>query len=105
MQAAFLLGRLLNREVGLKYASALGWEDIWNSNVIFVGKSNVNPTIRRVLHDAGLDFIDTDHGAAVRNLPPAARRVRRVPERRRRTAPVRSTASSASCPARSRATT
>ncbi len=33
VQAAFLLGRLLNREVGLKNASALGWEDIWNSNV------------------------------------------------------------------------
>ena len=39
VQAAFLLGHLLNREIGLKHASALGWEDIWNSNVIFVGKS------------------------------------------------------------------
>src|SRR3954469_13008596 len=33
VQAAFLLGRTLDREVSLKYASALGWEDIWNSNV------------------------------------------------------------------------
>ncbi len=47
MQAAFLLGHMLDREVSLKYASALGWEDIWNSNVIFVGKSTVNPAIRR----------------------------------------------------------
>jgi hypothetical protein len=72
VQAAFLLGRLLNREVGLKPASALGWEDVWNSNVIFVGKSDVNPTIRRVLHDANLDFVDTEFGSAVRNLHPSA---------------------------------
>src|SRR4051794_10404834 len=70
VQAAFLLGHMLNREVSLKYASALGWEDIWNSNVIFVGKSTVNPVIRRVLHDADLDFIDTDFGGAVRNRHP-----------------------------------
>jgi hypothetical protein len=70
VQAAFLLGRLLDREVGLKSASALGWEDIWNSNVIFVGKSNVNPTIRRVLRDAGLDFVESEFGAAVHNLRP-----------------------------------
>jgi hypothetical protein len=70
VQAAFLLGRLLNREVSLKYASALGWEDVWNSNVVFVGKSSVNPTIRRALRDANLDFVDSDFGAAVRNLHP-----------------------------------
>jgi hypothetical protein len=70
VQAAFLLGHLLGREAGLKYASALGWEDVWNSNVIFVGKSSVNPTIRRVLHDADLDFVDSEFGAAVRNLRP-----------------------------------
>jgi hypothetical protein len=72
VQAAFLLGRLLNHEAGLKYASALGWEDVSNSNIIFVGKSNVNPTIRRVLHDADLDFVDSAFGAAVRNLHPAS---------------------------------
>jgi hypothetical protein len=72
VQAAFLLGRLINHEAGLKYASALGWEDILNSNVIFVGKSNVNPTIRRVLRDADLDFVDSAFGAAVRNLHPAS---------------------------------
>src|SRR4051812_15396174 len=70
VQAAFLLGRTLDREVSLKYASALGWEDIWNSNVIFVGKSTVHPAIRRVLHDADLDFSDTDLGGAVRNRHP-----------------------------------
>jgi len=71
VQAAFLLGHLLNREVGLKHASALGWEDIWNSNVIFVGKSTVNPAIRRVLRDGEMDFVDSEWGAAVRNLHPA----------------------------------
>jgi hypothetical protein len=71
VQAAFLLGHILNREVGLKYSSALGWEDIWNSNVVFVGKSNVNPAIRRVLRDGDLDFVDSQYGSAVQNLHPA----------------------------------
>jgi hypothetical protein len=70
VQAAFLLGRLLNQEAGLKYASALGWQDIWNSNVIFVGKSNVNPTIRRIFGDASLDFVDSEAGSAVLNRHP-----------------------------------
>lgn len=70
VEAAFLLGHLLDREVGLKYSSALGWEDIWNSNVVFVGKSSVNPAIRRVLRDGELDFVDSEFGAAVRNLHP-----------------------------------
>ncbi len=70
VQAAFLLGRLLNHEAGLKYASALGWQDVLNSNVIFVGKSDVNPTIARVLRDANLDFVDSQFGASVRNLHP-----------------------------------
>jgi hypothetical protein len=72
VQAAFLLGRLLDREVGLKSANALGWEDVSNSNVIFVGQSNVTPTIRRVLHDANLDFVESDFGAAVLNLHPTS---------------------------------
>jgi hypothetical protein len=70
VQAAFLLGRLLNHEAGLKYASALGWEDVWNSNVVFVGKSNVNPTIERVLRDADVDFSDSEWGTAVLNRRP-----------------------------------
>ena len=40
VHAAFLLGRLLGREVGLKHSNSLGWEDIWNSNIIFLGKPN-----------------------------------------------------------------
>jgi hypothetical protein len=71
VQAAFLLGHILNRDVGLKYSSALGWEDLWNGNVVFVGKSSVNPAIRRVLRDGELDFADSELGAAVRNLRPA----------------------------------
>jgi hypothetical protein len=71
VHAAFLLGRVLDRDVGLKHSSALGWEDIWNSNVIFVGKSTVNPTIRKVLGEAHLDFVDSDYGSTVRNLHPA----------------------------------
>jgi hypothetical protein len=71
VQAAFLLGRLLNREAGLKYATALGWEDIWNSNVVFVGKSNTNPTIRQAVRDADLDFVDSESGSAVLNRRPS----------------------------------
>lgn len=68
VHAAFLLGRLLGREVGLKHSNALGWEDIWNSNIIFLGKPNLNPSIRYSLE--GKDFAETDHGTAIRNLHP-----------------------------------
>ena len=68
VHAAFLLGRLLGREVGLKHSSALGWQDIWNSNIIFLGKPNLNPTIRASLE--GRDFAETDYGSAIRNLHP-----------------------------------
>jgi hypothetical protein len=70
VQAAFLLGHVLTRDVGLKYSSALGWEDIWNSNVVFVGKSDVNPAIRQVMRAGELDFVDSDFGWEVRNLRP-----------------------------------
>jgi hypothetical protein len=72
VQAAFLLGRLLEHEAGLKYASALGWEDVWNSNVVFFGKSNTNPIIRRALGNADLDFVDSESGTAVLNRRPAS---------------------------------
>ena len=106
VQAAFVLGHMLNREVSLKYASALGWEDIWNSNVIFVGKSTVNPLIQRVLHDADLDFIDTvpsarQSGTAIRGRASSPE----YPNAATHGTRVKSTASSASCRARSRATT
>jgi hypothetical protein len=67
VHAAFLLGRLLNREVGLKHANALGWQDIWNSNIVFLGRPNLNPTIRYSLQ--GKDFVD-EYGVSIRNLHP-----------------------------------
>jgi hypothetical protein len=70
VHAAFLLGRVLDREVGLEHSSALSWQEIWNSNVIFVGKPDVNPMIRRVLRDATLDFVEGEFGSTVRNLHP-----------------------------------
>jgi hypothetical protein len=68
VHAAFLLGRLLGRDVGLKHSNSLGWQDIWNSNIIFLGKPNLNPSIRYSLE--GKDFAETEHGAAIRNLHP-----------------------------------
>jgi hypothetical protein len=57
--AAFLLGRLLGPlrpDVGLKPSGTLGWEDIWNSNIIFLGKPSLHPTVRYVLNQ-GADFV------------------------------------------------
>jgi hypothetical protein len=68
VHASFLIGRLLNRDIGLKHSSALGWEDILNSNVIFIGKPNLNPTIRYTLQ--GEDFVGTEAGGDIRNLHP-----------------------------------
>jgi hypothetical protein len=68
VHAAFLLGRLLGREVGLKHSSSLGWQDIWNSNIVFLGKPNLNPTIRATLE--GREFAETEHGSVIRNLHP-----------------------------------
>jgi hypothetical protein len=68
VHAAFLLGRLLGREVGLKHSASLGWQDIWNSNIVFLGKPNLNPSIRATLE--GRDFAETEHGSAIRNLHP-----------------------------------
>src|SRR5581483_4326884 len=70
VHAAFLLGRTLgpqHREIGLKHSGSLGWEDLWNSNVIFIGKPNLNPTIRYALKSA--DFTDDELGL-IRNLHP-----------------------------------
>lgn len=68
--AAFLLGRALgpqHREIGLKHSGSLGWEDLWNSNVIFIGKPNLNPTVRYTLQSA--DFGEDELGV-IRNLHP-----------------------------------
>jgi hypothetical protein len=70
VHAAFLLGRVLgpqHGEIGLKHSGSLGWEDLWNSNVIFLGKPNLNPTIRYALKSA--DFADDETGL-IRNLHP-----------------------------------
>jgi hypothetical protein len=68
VHAGFLLGRLLNREVALKHSNALGWEDIWNSNIVFIGKPSLNPTIRYALQ--GKDFVESEYGNGIRNLHP-----------------------------------
>jgi hypothetical protein len=70
VHAAFLLGRLMGRDVGLKHSDSLGWQDLWNSNIIFLGKPNLNPTIRYSLQ--GKDFVETEHGWGIRNLHPLA---------------------------------
>lgn len=71
VHAVFLLGRLLTpyrRDVGLKHSGSLGWEDIWNSNVVFIGKPNLHPSVRYVLQ--GTDFTEEELGV-IRNLHPA----------------------------------
>ena len=70
VHAAFLLGRQLgplHKQIGLKHSSSLGWEDLWNSNVIFVGKPNLNPAVRYSLKST--DFADDELGV-IRNLHP-----------------------------------
>jgi len=61
VHAAFSLGQLLarrGRQIGLKHAHELDWQDVWNSNVIFLGKADVNPLVSSLLRD--LPFVDVD---------------------------------------------
>jgi hypothetical protein len=61
VHAAFALGQLLatrQRQIGLKHAHELDWQDIWNSNVVFLGKADVSPLIASLLRD--LPFVDDD---------------------------------------------
>jgi len=72
VHAAFLLGRLLagsRLEVGMKHATSLDWQDIWNSNVVFLGKPNLNPIMRSFLE--GKDLIADDLGV-IHNAQPRA---------------------------------
>lgn len=72
VHAAFLLGRLLagtRREIGLKHSSSLDWQDIWNSNVVFIGKPTLSPIIRSLLE--GKDFVADDEGV-IQNARPLA---------------------------------
>lgn len=70
VRAAFLFGRLLGADATLKDSRALDWEDLWNSNVVFVGKAGDNAAIRKILLDADLDFVDAESGTVVRNRHP-----------------------------------
>jgi hypothetical protein len=60
VHAAFALGQLLGRrrQISLKHAHELDWQDIWNSNVVFLGKADVNPLIASLMRD--LPFVDVD---------------------------------------------
>lgn len=63
VHAAFLLGRLLarsRRDVVLKHSPALDWQDVWNNNLVFIGKDNINPIITALL--GGKDFRTNEHG-------------------------------------------
>jgi hypothetical protein len=69
VHAAFLLGRLLaggRRDVVLKHSSSLDWQDIWNSNVVFIGKPSINSMVSSFLE--GRPFSD-DEGV-IRNARP-----------------------------------
>lgn len=71
VQAAFLLGSFLapqGRKLGIKHSSSLGWDDVWNNNIIFIGKPSLNPTIRSIVKQG--DFVDTQFGGAIQNLHP-----------------------------------
>lgn len=70
VHAAFAFGRLLagrKHEVGLKHSHRLDWHDIWNGNIVFVGKASVSPIVASLL--AELPFFD--HGTRIANRHPA----------------------------------
>jgi hypothetical protein len=70
VHAAFVLGRLMSRtrrDVALKHSSSLDWQDVWNSNVVFLGKDQLNPIISSFLD--GKDF-RADELGVVRNARP-----------------------------------
>jgi hypothetical protein len=70
VHAAFSFGRLLagrKHEIGLKHSHRLDWHDIWNSNIVFLGKADVNPIVSSLLRD--LPFFD--HGTRIDNVYPA----------------------------------
>lgn len=72
VHAAFLLGRLLagsRTDAGMKHSASLDWQDVWNSNVVFIGKPNLNPIIRSLLADK--DF-SIDELGVIHNARPLA---------------------------------
>lgn len=70
VHAAFLLGRLVagsRLQVGMKHSGSLDWQDLWNCNVVFIGKSQFNPIIGSFLDEK--DFVADDVGV-IHNLRP-----------------------------------
>ncbi len=70
VHAAFLLGRMLGTrgsDVGLKHATALDMHDLWNSNVVFLGKATTNPIVRQLLDDRA--FVTDEDGVIYNRYP------------------------------------
>ncbi|MEY4548809.1 MAG: hypothetical protein RL685_5004 [Pseudomonadota bacterium] len=70
VHAAFLLGRLLagsRLDVGLKHSASLDWQDLWNNNLVFIGKPNLSPISRSFLENKELT---TDDDGVIRIAKP-----------------------------------
>jgi hypothetical protein len=70
VHAAFLLGRLVagsRLQVGMKHSGSLDWQDLWNCNVVFIGKAQLNPIIASFLE--GKDFEADDLGVIHNTRP------------------------------------
>lgn len=71
VHTAFSLGRLLagrRYPTALKHSHALDWQDIWNSNVVFIGKAETSPVVASLLRD--LPFFDRN--GTIFNVQPEA---------------------------------
>ena len=69
VNSVFLLTQTVGsrqRRILLKGSKDLGWDDISNNNIIFIGQADVHPGLKRVL-EAG-DFVEEVQG--IRNLHP-----------------------------------
>jgi hypothetical protein len=69
LHAIFLLTQMLTarqRPIALKRAASLGWDDLWNSNVVFVGRPNLHPGMKYALESG--DFVEGVE--RIRNLRP-----------------------------------
>ena len=71
VNSVFLLTQLIGyrqRRIALKRSQDLGWDDIWNNNLVFIGKANIHPAIRSVLNRG--DFVEDI--SVIHNLRPKA---------------------------------
>lgn len=69
VNSVFLLTQTVGsrqHRISLKGSKDLGWDDISNNNIIFIGQADVHPGLKRVL-EAG-DFVEEVQG--IRNLHP-----------------------------------